>query len=471
MADNTRVEVAGTGDDIATDDIAGIKHQRVKIEYGTDGNATEVSDSNPLPIDDAGGSLTVDVTPSVVDSNNSSTATLGIDAVYTGTGTDILAYAGVSVIVDSSHDSATDGMLFEFSTDDTNWDKIHTFTYVAADSARVFQFPVHSQYFRIVYTNGGTGQTTFRVQTILLQNTPVQTTHRLLDNVDPDRSVTVVKSAIIAQAAGSGDFVPLQATAGANIKVSVEEINGTAALPAGTNNIGDVDVVSSTLPTGAATAANQLADGHNVTVDNASGASAVNIQDGGNTITVDGAITADLGANNDVTATGNVAHDAVDSGSPVKTGAKAIAHGTNPTAVAAADRTDLYANRAGVPFVIGGHPNIVTVRANYTAAQTNAAIVTIGASLKIVVTRLSVTADNANTADVQARIGFAAATTPTTTGVVLSHPGIAAGSGIVEGNGSGILGVGADGEDLRITSEVPTTGSIDVVVSYYTVES
>jgi len=43
---------------------------------------------------------------------------------------------------------------------------------------------------------------------------------------------------------------------------------------------------------GLATAANQLADGHNVTVDNASGASAVNIQDGGNSITVDGTIAA-----------------------------------------------------------------------------------------------------------------------------------------------------------------------------------
>ena len=120
---------------------------------------------------------------------------------------------------------------------------------------------------------------------------------------------------------------------------------------------------------------------------------------------------------------------------------------------------------------MGGHPNIVTVRANYTTAQTNAAVVTVAGGSKIVVTRLTVTADNANTVDVQARIGFAAATTPTTTGVVLSHPGIAAGSGVVEGSGAGILGIGGDGEDLRITSEVPTTGSIDVVVSYYTIES
>jgi hypothetical protein len=54
---------------------------------------------------------------------------------------------------------------------------------------------------------------------------------------------------------------------------------------------GAVVVSSSALPAGAATAALQLPDGHNVTIDNAVGAAAVNIQDGGNTITVDGTVT------------------------------------------------------------------------------------------------------------------------------------------------------------------------------------
>ena len=169
---------------------------------------------------------------------------------------------------------------------------------------------------------------------------------------------------------------------------------------------------------------------------------------------------------------GNRDHDAVDAGEPVKVGMKAIAHGANPTAVAAGDRTDWYANRAGIPFVLGGHPNILTLRANYTAAQTNTAIVAApGLGNKLVVTRVSVLADNANTVDVQVRIGFAASVTPTTTGVVLTHPGVAPGSGVIEGDGSGILGVGADNDALLITSEVPTTGSIDVVVSYFSIES
>ena len=168
---------------------------------------------------------------------------------------------------------------------------------------------------------------------------------------------------------------------------------------------------------------------------------------------------------------GNRVHDAVDAGAPVKMGAKAVAHGTNPTAVAAADRTDLYANRAGIPFVIGGHPNIITLEAAYTAAQTDASIITVSAGTKIVVTAIDVVCDNANTVAVAVRVGFGTTTTPTTTGVVLTHPGVAAGSGISRGNGGGMLGVGADDADLRITCGVPTTGSIRVLVTYYTIES
>lgn len=53
-----------------------------------------------------------------------------------------------------------------------------------------------------------------------------------------------------------------------------------------------VSVTESSPISGFATSAKQLADGHNVTVDNAAGAAAVNIQDGGNTITVDGTVAA-----------------------------------------------------------------------------------------------------------------------------------------------------------------------------------
>lgn len=52
MADNTQLNQAAAplGDIIATDDIGGIKHQRVKIEVGADGTAQDVADGRPMPV-------------------------------------------------------------------------------------------------------------------------------------------------------------------------------------------------------------------------------------------------------------------------------------------------------------------------------------------------------------------------------------------------------------------------------------
>lgn len=86
---------------------------------------------------------------------------------------------------------------------------------------------------------------------------------------------------------------------------------------------------------GLATAAKQLVDGHNVTVDNTAGAAAVNIQDGGNTITIDGTV-AVSGSITSTVVVGSVVADAVDDGSaPVQSGG--IARTANPTAVASGD--------------------------------------------------------------------------------------------------------------------------------------
>ena len=192
-------------------------------------------------------------------------------------------------------------------------------------------------------------------------------------------------------------------------------------------------------------------------------------------VATDDVVTVDLAGNNDVQ--GDIAHDAVNSGNPFQLGAQAIAHGTNPTAVAAADRTRLYANRAGVPFMIGGHPNVVTKSARNTGAQTDTALVTVAGGLKIVVTRVSLTVDNSCTVDVDFEVGFGTATVPTAAtgagvaGMVADFMGIQAGGGITIGDGSGMLGTGADGEDLRYSNTVPTTGNCTITVSYYTIES
>lgn len=177
---------------------------------------------------------------------------------------------------------------------------------------------------------------------------------------------------------------------------------------------------------------------------------------------------------------GDVAHDAVDSGNPVKVGARAVAHGTNPTAVAAADRVDAIANRAGVRFVIGGHPNTKCATYNTSSARTDDNVLAaISAGTKYVVTGYSITLDEATTVGVALRLGFGASTIPAlgadgadaVEGILFSHPGMVPGGGVARGDGSGILGIGGDGEELRVTCEVPTSGRLDISVTYYTIES
>lgn len=123
----------------------------------------------------------------------------------------------------------------------------------------------------------------------------------LLCNLGSNNDVTVAGVATAANQLADGHNVTVDNALGASA-VNIQDggntitVDGTvAATQSGTWNINNISGTVS-LPTGAATAANQLADGHNVTVDNASGASAVNIQDGGNTITVDGTVTANLSA-------------------------------------------------------------------------------------------------------------------------------------------------------------------------------
>lgn len=105
-----------------------------------------------------------------IDTNNSSTTPLGSNGVFTGTGVDVTNYASISVYVTTDQSSTTNGLQLQFSTDDTNWDLILdrpiTITIPGTSNAFNFTSQVRGQYFRVVYNNSTTAQTTFRLQTI-----------------------------------------------------------------------------------------------------------------------------------------------------------------------------------------------------------------------------------------------------------------------------------------------------------------
>lgn len=108
----------------------------------------------------------------------------------------------------------------------------------------------------------------------------------------------------------------------------------------------------------------------------------LSVDDNGGSLTIDGTVTAS-------NATGNVAHDAADSGNPIKTGGVAYNFdGSAPgTPVAEGDRANHITDVYGRPFVETTHPNYWTASADYASAQTNASIKAApGAGLKLYIT-------------------------------------------------------------------------------------
>lgn len=136
--------------------------------------------TSPLSLDPAG-NLRVAETSSV-SSTNSSAAPLGISGVFTGTSVSTLGYGSIVVSVTSNQSSATDGLSIQQSQDGTNWDIADVYTLTTPTGAN-FCIPVKASFARVVYTNGGSAQATFRLQTVLKPQMPVASAFRPADGV------------------------------------------------------------------------------------------------------------------------------------------------------------------------------------------------------------------------------------------------------------------------------------------------
>lgn len=116
-------------------------------------------------------SLDTKTVDSTIDANNSSAVALGISGVFTGTATTVTRYASVTVSVATDQASATNGLSIQQSSNGTNWDTTDTYT-ISAGVTRNISVPVFGSSFRVVYTNGGVAQGSFRLQTILHATQP-----------------------------------------------------------------------------------------------------------------------------------------------------------------------------------------------------------------------------------------------------------------------------------------------------------
>lgn len=135
-----------------------VRNDTGAVLAGTDGDYIPVTT-------DATGAMRVDLN-GIVSTGNSSSATLLSGAAFTGTSEDCLNYNEIRITVIASHASATDGLSIQQSSDNTNWDVTDVYT-IPATTGKTYSVPRQARYVRVVYTNGGTNQSSFRLQTIL----------------------------------------------------------------------------------------------------------------------------------------------------------------------------------------------------------------------------------------------------------------------------------------------------------------
>lgn len=336
MADNTTLNTGTGGDVIATDDISGVKYQRVKIVQGADGvNDGDVSSTNPLPID---GTVTIGGTVAVTDNSGS----LTVDGTVTANQPASTAYR--VVISDGTSDVPIDAAHSDGETNTENHIDV---------GAKLLVF-------------NGTNWDRQRGNA----------TDGILVNLGTNNDVTITGSVAVTD---NGSSLTIDGTVTANAGT------GTFVVGDGGSSLTVDGTVSATQSGTWILGSNSGVDIGDVTINNTGGASAVNIQDGGNSITVDGTVSVTDGLNIE----GDVAHDSIDSGNPVKIGFKAAS--TLPTGVATGDRVDAVADLYGRQLVTNIDDGMqVWKGANYTTQQTGTDIWTPSGGKRIAITYIAI---------------------------------------------------------------------------------
>lgn len=196
------------------------------------------SSANPMHVALTGDTVTVNNASSATeltistkgysDPLNQNTANLTADETYTGTWVDTLDYATIIISIRSDQNSATDGLKIEWSHDASEADQDDKFT-ISANIGKVFTFAPADRYYRISYTNGGTITTKCHIHSYLKKTMAKGSSHRITDSIVGEDDAELVK-AVLTALKPNGDFTNVDATAGGNLKVSIEESDASAEL-------------------------------------------------------------------------------------------------------------------------------------------------------------------------------------------------------------------------------------------------
>ncbi len=200
------------------DDTNPTRYALRNVLYDASGNAIEINDSGQLKV----------VLDGKVCPNNTTQTPLAADAVFNGTSGETLDYALIFVSVFSDVASATNGLKYFTSSDNVTFYAEDSFT-IPANTNKTFSFQPNRRYFKVQYTNGGTDQTTFDLQTIFKKTNSKASSHKISDSIVTEDDAELVK-AVLTGKNPAGNFVNFEATTSGNFKCSLEELENNVSV-------------------------------------------------------------------------------------------------------------------------------------------------------------------------------------------------------------------------------------------------
>lgn len=190
--------------------------QEIVISHADD--SIKIGDGTDLLAVNADGSI--NVKGGVISTSNSTTTPLSSGATFQGSWEDISDYASISVIANASHA----GTLYAlFSTDGSNTDRTVQLSDTNSTDLGSHSLTPVAKYLAIKLVNGGTNQTSLRIQTLFNKGARIAVpTSRLAQTLGNYSDVLNVRAVLVGETDG-GDYYNVPVTSEGHIEMALRE--------------------------------------------------------------------------------------------------------------------------------------------------------------------------------------------------------------------------------------------------------
>lgn len=160
----------------------------------------------------------------LIDPQNSTTTTLGIDGVWVGSWVNTRNFVQAIIDITVDKPSAANGLAIELSNDGVTVVHSHTFN-ILANTPNGHHYPseLELNFYRLKYTNGAQAQTSFKLFSTLFDAMIEEGHSHNLDYPLQDDHPAPIVRAVQTGKKPNGDYVNAEFTAGGNPKASIEE--------------------------------------------------------------------------------------------------------------------------------------------------------------------------------------------------------------------------------------------------------